>query len=389
MLTRLLARTWPFTVGAAGAGFLATILLVRLIGVAEFANYAIDLAKLSIFLLLLELVPSSYAIFRQQEDETLAADLASFACVILLTLPMLVLVAGFIGFFSHFSPFIAAYAAGTVIQRYFDARFQAQGRISEFFVLPFISNAVRLLLLVWFTVRPASGSAADLAWGTAAAGVLCSQLFFLFRHPRELQPFLHAGHLQALGRLWDRRKQYLAYYPNTLLKRLRDVAMPMVCDLFVADRIEAGKYLLAYRGVDFSVGQIRVLESFLANAGIRDALKVKKERSLLLLALLGQLAAIAAGLMLVGQTGLTASNLALIFMASLFVYPYVFELSSRSDAYARFRPGQVTVSLLAFLAGIAIVLMAAAPFPPLTALILILAPLLGQCLASLSYRLYR
>lgn len=389
MLSKLLAKTWPFTAGAAVAGFLATLVLVRLIGVAEFANYAIDLAKLSIFLLLLEIVPSSYVIFRQQEDGTLAADIASFVGLALLVLPVAVFIGGLFGVFSHFSIFIAVYALGSAIQRYFDSRFQAQGRISDFFLLPLASNVIRLLLLLAFWQFPLPASPADLAWGAAAAGILCSQALFLLRHPAELFPFFHTGHLQALRRLWNSRDQYVAYYPNIVLKRLRDTAMPLVCDFFAADKFEAGKYLLAYRGVDFSIGQLRVIESFFSNAGLREALKQQGGRSLLLLAVFGQLVALGAGLLLVGQAELSTSSLTLIFLASLFVYPYVFELSARSNAYAQFRPGRVTISLLAFVAGIAIALTAAAPFTKLTALVLILAPLLGQCLATLSYKVFK
>jgi hypothetical protein len=389
MLSKLLARTWPFTAGAAATGFLATIVLVRLIGVEGFANYAIDLAKLSLFLLLLELIPSSYVIFRQQEDETLAADLASFVCLALLVLPAAVLIGGGVGVFSHFSIFMVVYAAGSVIQRYFDSRFQAQGRIGDFFLLPLVTNVIRLLLLLGFWLIPLSASPADMAWGSLAAGILGAQAFFLLRHPAEVSAFIHSGHLRALQRLWSNRGQYVAYYPNIVLKRLRDTAMPLVCDFFAADKFEAGKYLLAYRGVDFSIGQLRVIESFFSNAGLRDALKARGGTSLLLLAVFGQLVAIVAGLLLVGQAELTWSSVTLIVLASLFVYPYVLELSARSDAYAQFRPRRVTISLLAFVAGIAIVLATAAPFTKLTALVLILAPLLGQCLASLSYKVFK
>lgn len=389
MLSKLLARTWPFTVGAAIAGFLGTLILVRLIGVAEFANYAIDLAKLSIFLLLLEIVPSSYVIFRQQEDETLAADLASLVCLAALVLPLIVFIGGLVGVFSHFTTFISVYALGSVIQRYFDSRFQAQGRIGHFFLLPLASNVIRLLLLATFWQIPVTASPAALAWGTAAAGILGSQVLFLARYPAEFSSFMHTGHLPALHRLWKHRSRYLPYYPNIVLKRLRDTAMPLVCDLFAADRFEAGKYLLAYRGVDFSLGQLRVIESFFSNAGLRSALSVKGGRSLLFLAIFGQLVSIAAGLLLVGQAELSTTSIALIVLASLFVYPYVFELSARSNAYAQFRPGRVTISLLAFVAGIAIALAAAAPFTKLTAVVLILGPLFGQCLATLSYKVFK
>ncbi len=208
---------------------------------------------------------------------------------------------GLLGVFSHFSAFIAVYALGSVIQRYFDSRFQAQGRIGDFFLLPLAPNVIRLLLLLVFWQFPLFASPSDLAWSAAAAGILCSQVLFLLRHPIELSPFLHTGHLQALRRLWNGRDQYLAYYPNIVLKRLRDTAMPLVCDFFAADRFEAGKYLLAYRGVDFSIGQLRVIESFFSNAGLRSALKQQGGLSLLLLAVFGQLAAIVAGLLLVGQ----------------------------------------------------------------------------------------
>lgn len=387
MLRNFLAKAWPYTLTSALTGFLGTLLAVRLIGIASFADYAIDLAKLSVILVLTELIPSSYSIFQQQKDPVFGYDIAAFILVLLLVVPVSVLVAHEAGFFSSFSWFAVAYAGGVVVQRYLDACFQAQGRVSELFAITLTTNIARLAALVGLELLVEEIAPADMIWGAAAAGIISSQTIFFARNPAELVPFLRQGGMSSLRRLWAQRASYFGYYPNIALKRLRDVSMALVCDWFVPSKVEAGKYLLAYRGIDFVVGQLRVVEAFLNNMRIREALSASRSRSLLLSAIIGQVLAATMSMVLVSQTGFNADMVPVAFVGSFFVYPYVLELAARSDAYASFAPSRVTFSLLAFLLGIGIAITASVLFTDLRAIHLVVAPVLGQTLAALSYRL--
>jgi hypothetical protein len=92
-------------------------------------------------------------------------------------------------------------------------------------------------------------------------------------------------------------------------------------------------------------------------------------------------------MLLVIQTSVDSVAVFAAAVASLFLYPYVAELVLRSDAYAAFTPHRVTISLLAFLAGISITIGVAMQLTELSAPVLVLAPLVGQTLASVSYLL--
>ncbi|RWN55625.1 hypothetical protein [Mesorhizobium sp.] len=350
-----------------------------------FADYAIDLAKLSGVLLLAELIPSSYSIFRQQEDPSFEKDVAAFVLLLVIVVPLVVVGLHSVEFFSSFSVFIVIHAACVVLQRYLDARFQAQGRLSSFVALPLTSSLVRLGVLCIIGLFFSDIAPNDVAWGATATGSVCSQIIFLARHPAEAAVFLRRGHGIALVRLWKQRGRYVGYYPNVVLKRLRDMAMPLVCDWLVPSKVEAGKYLLAYRGVDFALAQLRVVEALLSNVGVRKVLAAGRARFLVLLAITGQIAAVASSFALAGQAGFDGHTLFLALLASFFVYPYVVELAFRSDAYAAFTPRRVTASLVAFLLGIAVAVSCAAFFSELSAIHLMAAPLLGQTMATLSY----
>lgn len=389
MLRSLLAKTWPMTLTAAMAGFLGTILIVHLIGAASFADYAIDLAKLSALMLLTELIPSSYSVFQQQKDPAFEDDIAAFILLLLLIVPVGVLALHKAGVFSSFSFFIVAYAAGAVVQRYLDVRFQARGRITEFYAIPLTANIIRLTALLGLGLLVNDIPPGDLAWGAAAAGIVSSQVIFFVRSPTELAPFLRRCRRRALSRLWAQRADYVRYYPNIVLKRTRDIAMALICDALAPSKVEVGKYLLAYRGIDFASGQLRVIEAFLSNIGIREALASSRTRSLLLLALVGQITAATMSFVLIAQAGVDSSTLALAIAGSFFVYPYVLELAIRSDAYAAFAPQRVTISLLTFLAAIGITVSVAWYFTDMRAIHLMAAPLLGQSLATLSYRVFK
>lgn len=385
MLRSLLIKTWPLTISAAMLGLAATILVVRLFGLTVFADYSIDLAKLSLLLLLTELVPSSFSIFYQQKDARFRANLASFFIAASLAVLLVTFALAQTLFFSAFSAWIYLYIVCIVFQRYFDSRLQAAGRVRGFFALPFVTNLVRLAAIIAIYLAYPGMAPNTVLWSAIALGGFASLVVMLFRYPAGITPFIHNDHLLALKEIWQLRNRYYSYYPNIALKRLRDVAMPLVSDHLVADRAEIGRYLLVFRGVEFAGGQLRVIEALLANFQLREKLAEKRFRSMLILSVAGQAVAFSASVLLLSQTGLDAALFVAAAVASLFIYPYVAELVVRSDSYASFAPHRVTISLLAFLAGIAITITVAIQFTELTAPVLVLAPLTGQILASASY----
>lgn len=380
-----LREPWALSTTAAAVNLLSTLIIVWQGGAITFANYAVDMAKLSIVVLLLETLPSPYAILKAQQDETLKQDLASFALFGGAVAIALTTFLGALHLFEGYSNWIPVYAAYLAAQRYFDIKFQAEGRLKEYFQITLGAVSCRIILLLagFGLFEGVSGS--NIVWASISIGSLCALLLWLAFHRVELDAFLRRGHWASAVRLFEARRAYAPYYLNVSLKRVRDSAMPILCGALVTDPVQVARYLLAYRGVDFVCGQLRLLEALLANLKIRQELRLEHGSFFLLLAGLGQVAAFAGSAFLASQVSFDLSAIALSLLASLLVYPYTFELVGRSNAYAQERPWLVTRALTAYIVGLVVVVVPLATFGALSAETLILAPLSGQIAAALTY----
>lgn len=380
---------WLLSIAGAGLGLAATIAVVWLAGAVAFANYGIDLAKLAVVGLVLELVPSPYAIVRAQRDDQLKSDLATFSIVAGCLTTSLAAVLAAVGWFSGFSGWMLPYVAYMALQRHFDVKLQAEGRLQDYLQLTFGAALLRLALL-WggFQFLP-EWNPADTIWAALAVGSLGSLSVWLCRFPGEVFVFLRRDHGDSVARLLRSAQEYPPYYLNASLKRLRDAAMPLLCDLLAVDSVQVARYLLAYRGVDFVCGQLRLVEALLTNLAFRKQLGPTRSSQLGQLAIAGQFVAFASSLLLAGQTGFDRDVFALCFIASFLVYPYVLEIGRRSDAYAEERPRPVTWSLVAHLSALTGTMIALVSFDAAIAPFLVIAPLVGQSSAALSYALVK
>ena len=389
MLFSLLRNAWSLTFTSALAGFFVTILTVRLFGPVAFADYVIDLAKLSLLVLASEAVPSPFSIFEQQRSQEFKDSLPVYYLFAASTGLLLVWLMNLLGLFSSFTNWIYIYSFCMVFQRYFDCRFQAEGRTKEFYFLPLITNIVRLLSLLFITLVFRQSSPSSIIWSSLTIGAFVSITTFSIRNIRDVRIIDFSKWNAALLYLWQLRSAYYSYYPNIILKRLRDTAMPLICDFFVQDRLQTGLYLLAYRGVDVVCGQLRVIEAFYSNFTLRKRLAIGRKKTMFSVALMGQFAAMASGLILAGQVNLDFATIKIVVFASFLIYPYTSEILSRSDAYADFRPQQVTTSLLVYAISVILLVSIAYVSTTLTAHILIFTQLTSQTFAALSYRLSR
>lgn len=387
-LIKLLQRNVGYSLAAAGFQLLSTLTAVWLAGPAVFADLTVDIFKLAVLAIFLEIVPSPYATIRWQRDPEFAPHMATFAIFsAIFCLAGWMAIAG-AGLFSHLSWWMAPYAFFLGIQRYLDVKLQAENRVNEYFQILFAAGVLRLvftaagLLLI-------HGHDNDVLWAALSLSLLLSSLVWFIRKPGEIQPFVRSGHGVSIACLYAARVHYYAYYLNTALKRLRDSFLPVAASFVVGDKVELARYLLAMRAVEFVVGQLRVVEALLANLDNRAAVHRNRTRQLLMLAALAQLATFAAAVGLAGQAGFGLNTLLLAGIASLFVYPYVFEIGYRSDAYAVDAPLRVTISFAAYALTLAIVLAALAHLQLLTAPALVTAPVMAQLVASLTYLVSR
>ena len=376
----------PVVTSAAGAvaGVLGTILIVWHFGLAVFGIYVVGLAKLALLLLGTELLPSSYTQFKLQDDPGFAAAAPSF--YLLLAVVTVALGAGLIaaGAIGGSSWFILPYLFCATLQRGFDSQILARGAVHLSVSVPLVSNSVRLAVLGLLILVPFL-SVADMLWGSLFAGIVVSQLVVLLRRPDMARALRLRRPVASLRYLFALRQEYAGYYVNSVLKRAKDTLFPLFCDMVLPSKTELGKVLVFTRSLDAVASQIRVLELFLIHRETRAALARKRAGILVKAALIGHLGVIVLASLLLWNHGLTPSLVAYAAAMGLFMYPYVFELARRSDAYAALDPGRVTFSLLASIVTLGTTLTAAWLAGLLVPPVLIGCILLAQLASALVY----
>lgn len=383
-LFALLRRNASFSIATSGLQMLSTLATVRLASPSAFSDLTIDIFKLAIVSIALEIVPSPYATIRWQQNTQYRLHMATFALGSSLFCMIGWAVIALLGVLSHFSWWMAPYAAYLGIQRYLDMMSQAENRIPEYYKSLCVAAALRLILTV-VGLLVVKGKDHDVLWASLSLSVAASFIVWMVIHPEDLRPFARRGHRESVYYLFCDRNFYYAYYLNTALKRFRDSFLPVASSFAVADKVELARYLLAMRSVEFAMGQLRIVEAILANLANRDAIFHHRTFQLLLLAALAQVAAFCVGVFLISQTGFNNETLILSAIASFIVYPYVFEISFRSDAYAQGAPLRVSVSFATFAGVLAVTLFALTKLNLLVALGLVACPLLAQTVASLTY----
>lgn len=387
-LITLLRRNIGFSIAASGLQLLSTLATVRLAGPAAFADLTVDVFKLAVIAIFLELVPTPYANYRIQREADFGPHMATFSLASsLFCLAAWTAVAG-AGLFSSATVWMAPYAVYLGAQRYLDIKLQAENRVQEYYQVLCIAAALRLALTIAGLLL-IQGHDIEILWASLSLSSIASIAFWFWRKPGEAGLFLRRGHRGSVVELYAARSAYYPYYVNTALKRLRDSLLPVAASFVVADKGELARYLLAMRAVEFVMGQLRVVEALLANLGNRAAVHHNRSTMLLLLAVAAQAVTFVTCLFLAGQAGWSTSTIVTSAVASFFAYPYILEIGSRSDAYAEDAPMRVTISFAAFTVTLAVALAGLAHFGWLFAPALVATPVLAQTIASSTYWITR
>lgn len=335
-------------VASSGLNLLTTVLLVRWFGAETYAHYIVDLAMIGLLLIVLEVVPSNYSVFRVQDDPAWQRSIAAQIAVTVLIGASVVFAAGhWGGLFQAYSLWMGLYAATMAVKRYLDIRLQCSGRLGEFMGIEFSTSAIRLALLALCYLQGADNNFA--VWASLAVATLLSQAIWWFRNPSELRAFAGFADRKAWRALAESFPAYLPYYSGIALKRLKDSFVPLAAERLFDSRELLAAFLLAYRGVIFAVGQVRILESMMNHRGaLAVAQKMSRQRRYLV-------AIAAQTLCLIASTGILLSSglrnlpwlptLALSFM----VWPIVFLVLERAKAYSAFQANRVNGSILAYL----------------------------------------
>jgi hypothetical protein len=333
---------------SSGLNLLTTIMVVRWFGAGVYANYIVDLAMISLMLIVLEVVPSNYSVFRIQDDLLWQRSIGAQIVVTVLLAAIVVFAAGhWTWLFKDNSLWMVVYAATLATKRYLDIRLQSSGRLSEFMGIELYTSALRLAFLAscfYLGVRDN-----EAVWASLGIAAVISQSLWWCQNPAELRTFSGVVDRKAWRALAESFPDYLPYYSGIALKRLKDNFVPLVAERLFTSRELLAAFLLAYRGVIFAVGQVRILEAMMNYRGVLAAAEKMSRLHRYLLATAAQALCLAASAGLLLSSGLDdlswLSTLALSFM----VWPIVFMVLERAKAYSAFQASRVNWSVVAYL----------------------------------------
>ena len=387
MPSKLFARSFILNVIAAVAALAGTFYITWIFGLEEFAFYTINLAKLSLILLGAELLPSSFTLFRLQDDERFSSAVVIFYLLFAVLAASLTVFLVGTELVDHASWFMVAFVFTAALQRYFDTQSQASGRVDAFFWIPAASNMARLFLLAGLSQFKLL-STSDALWASVAFGSLAGQAVMLSNFPEILDRRAYLEPLTKVHYLWSIRRDYYGYYLNSVLKRLRDTFLPLFCDFAIPAKAEIGRLFVYTRANEAVCGQARVLEAFMVNRKSREDLRHLRKHIFWTLGPAGQLAVAGIAIALIYRHQIDRTDVLLSFLTGVYVYPYILELFWRNDALASFAPRRVTISLIAFLAGLAIPPVIASSMGSLSIPVLIFSYVFGQILSATTYAVF-
>ena len=363
---------------------LGTILITWHFGLAVFGTYIVNLSKVSLIMLGIELLPSSFAQFRLQDDPDFVKASPTFFILFGVAAMALAALAMTTGIMNGGSWFILAYVFVLSLQRCLDIQIVARGAVSLLVSIPLISNLLRaslLLALILFPVLRVN----DTLWASLAVGTALSQAFLLLRRPEYWEVLANSPPARSIRYLWSLRREYTGYYVNSVLKRAKDTLFPLFCDAAMPGKTELGRLLVYTRSSETIAGQIRVLEMFLIHRETRANLASNRRKILLGSAAIGHIGVVVLSTILLWNHGVDPSSIWWAAGMGLFMYPYVLEMAKRSDAYARGNPNAVTFSIMTYMLTLAGALTAAWALGIFWTPVLIASIVLAQTLSALVY----
>lgn len=321
-------------------------MIARWLGNHAYADYVVDSAVIGLLLICLEIIPSNFVVFKVQDHPSWIRSVGAQALVSIAVIATFTTSLGTFGSpFNQYTPWIAVYAATCALKRYLDMRLQSTGRLAHYLRLDALIAGLRLPLL--FCCAQLHVNAATSLWMSLAIASGVVQLHWLLTHPDDLQPLKLGLSTASFKAIWDERAAYPGYYLGIVLKRGRDNLMPLLAERFFQQKEELAAFFLAYRGLVFASGQIRILEGIINHKPTMNSVLGSASSRKLLIASIGQALVIGASVVLLLSAGAENAQPLTILILSLITWPSTYLILARAQAYASYRAHQVNAALLA------------------------------------------
>lgn len=333
---------------SAALNLLATIAIVRWYGDSTYTDYMIDFAYLAILGILAELVPSNFSIFKVQDQPEFIKAISLFTIIVcVISFGVVCALLAFTPIFKSETYWIAGYSAALTLKKYLDIRLQSSGKLKDFFIIEMLIAGSRLILLGIFLHLQLSPS--ESIWSSLViATTACYALWFIF-HKEEFFSFLFVFNQQTLNQIFQYRNIYPKYYFSIFLKRIKDNIITITAPLVLINKQDLAAFFLAYRGLVFAVGQIRIFESLL---NFREILQLSESINvmrMLLIALCSQIACIATAVIMINLSKINDIDWIPIITLSFVAWIYVFFSRVRVKLLSNYDINSLNISIIMFL----------------------------------------
>lgn len=333
----------------AGINMLVTVLVVRFFGPGIYANFIVDLSYVSLLAIFFEIVPTNYILFRVQDDPLRYRGLAALAIASSLLMSCITFIAYFyLGLFQSNSLWIVPYASSLGIKRYIDARLQSSGRLTEFFLIELRGSSLRVAFLLTFFFLSMTPVVA--VWASIASATLLTQILWFINNKDEREIFNYVFCRSSWNQLIGDRRSYYQYYLGITLKRLNNNLVTILANVFFQNKDILGSFFLAYRGLLFTVGQLRVIEGLLNHRKTLATIEEFSNNNKIIVAAFGQLICIIVSIALEYASSLKDINYLTIIILSFSVWLSLFAMIERAKAYSEYNIFSVNISMLIYLA---------------------------------------
>lgn len=329
---------------------LSTIFIVRFLGPDVYANQIIDLAQLALLMIFIEVLPSSFMVFKVQDDRRWCdALIAQLMVTAVLSVIIVQSVGATTSLFSAEPWLVSVYALMVILKRFNDINLQAGGQANVLFLLDFATAALRLGLIVAFY---ALSIAAELTiWLSLILSAVAVQPIGIYYLRSQ------AGSLpSAISRLWlpevqENWTKIVQYYPSTVLKRVADSMVPILAGQFLTEKNTLAVFLLTFRSLSFVNIFSRIFEALLNHRATLSEIKSRVGIYVIILGGVSHIGAFILSLLIIWFSGQDlVDGWLFVFVLTAMAWPNTAIAVSRAENFSKFAVWSVTRGYAAYIA---------------------------------------
>ncbi|UMQ43811.1 hypothetical protein MKS83_08910 [Chryseobacterium sp. Y16C] len=338
-----LLSTSIINAATAGLNFFASFITVKLMSLKIFGEFAIFNSILAFGGLLYAIIPTNYSIFKLQDDNRYKSKLLSFFILSSIAFSIFVFITNITGIVNIDFFTVYFFGISTFFLGYFDIKFQALGKLKQYFIMLFITAILKIIFLVLFYYFKQLNNLTNLLWTVTVSQIMII-IFYLLDDKEDVKFIIKDFKLFKETFLFIRINfsSFTPYYLNTCLKRLRENLIVLLFGKFMSNET-IGLFSVFVKISSFVFGLSRTMEAFFMNRENIGKYKETFYQKIIYFAILLQFIFLLVG---IGYFKIFINKFFFveILILSFLVYPHMFFLVARSEMLSKYSNKEVNIS---------------------------------------------